>query len=209
MSSRAGTRAGLDLSSHFFTRFGDLEKEAMAAFDFLHDDPTPVSSPELVGSSSLVGSSTQVQNQSVVRTKSHNLGASPSQKQSVVGTLLDHTNGRLDITLNSNIQIDQSNTDKLSHDQLSNVKVRRPFLRGLSLDQSVSSTDSNLSPVKKSRRKLRPKIKKDQKRAMRRGMKFSSTSADESFDELSFSDSCCYNSFSSSSDSLEDNMTGV
>ena len=206
MSNRAGNQAGLVLSSHFFTRFGDLEKEAMAAFDFLHDDPTPVSSPD---SPELVGSSTRVQNQSVVRTKSHNLVASPSQKQSVVGTLLDQTNSKLDNTLNSNIQIDQSNTDKMSHDQLSNVKVRRPFLRGLSLDQSVSSTDSNLSPVKKSRRKLRPKIKKDQMRAMRRGMKFSSTSADESFDELSFSDSCCYNSFSSSSDSLEDNITGV
>ena len=201
VGNRTTTRPGLDFSSKFFTRYGDLEKEAVAAFDFLNDVSTPVSSPELQDCLS---------NKEVERTP---VDASQSVDGRGIQSHCQLSNVGLDKYVPKDIKIDQISTDKQLREQISNVKAGRPFLRGLSLDQSVSSTDSNLSPVKKNRRKLRPKIKKDQqsnsKRAMRQGMKFSSTSADESFDDLSFSDSCCYHSFSSSSESLDSSVAAV
>ena len=198
VQNKPGYRPALDFSSEFFSRYGDLEKEAVAAFDFLEDITTSVNSPD----------PNQLSSPEVERRKSQDMDTSGS----VLQTNLEP------VKRGSNIMTKQvfenrhptGSYDTGSHGQFSNLKVERSVLYGVGMDQSVSSTDSCMTPVKKNRRKPRAKIKKGDhasgKRPLRRVSKFSSTSADESNDELSFSDSCCYHSFSSSSESLEDKV---
>ena len=181
IQNKPGCRPALDLSSEFFSRYGDPEKEAVAAFDFLDDITTPVTSPY----------PDQLFSLGVERRKSHDMDSSGS---------IYHTNSN-----KMKKQIFDSRRHIGSHGTGSH-----DLLYGAGMDQSVSSTDSYMTPVKKSRRKVRSKVKKGDnpngKMLLRRVSKFSSTSADESNDELSFSDSCCYHSFSSSSESLEDKV---
>ncbi|KAL4217378.1 NCK-associated protein 5 [Mactra antiquata] len=86
---------------------------------------------------------------------------------------------------------DQSNLTKMSHDQLSKQEVKNSNL----MSQSTTSNESGTSNVKRHRRKLRQRTRKEPKskicyQGQPKVRKFSSTSADESNDEdLSLSDS--------------------
>ena len=186
MPNKPGSRPALDFSSQFFSRYGDPEKEAVAAFDFLDDISTPVISPH---------PAIQLSSLEVEKRKSHDQDSSVS---SLHGSSESSRSNKMKKQIfDSRRHIGSHGTG--SHD-----------LYGFAMDQSVSSTDSYMTPVKKNRRKPRSKVKKGDntngKLPLRRISKFSSTSADESNDELSFSDSCCYHSFSSSSESLEDKV---
>ncbi|XP_053386400.1 serine-rich adhesin for platelets-like isoform X2 [Mercenaria mercenaria] len=94
---------------------------------------------------------------------------------------------------------DQSNEQKPSHDQLFRREERRYVSYGYQnqMNQSTTSNESRISPVKRPRRKLRQRVRKDPKvdnynHGYIKTRKFSSTSADESNDEdISLSDSFC------------------
>ena len=136
------SRPALDFSNKQFIRFGDLEKEAVAAFDFLND------------------------------------------------------------MTSSNIS-DQSSETKISQ-ELFSAEGRRTGRKHsqLKMTQSTTSNESQTSPVKRNRRKLRPKVRKEQKSSPygANNRRFSSTSADSNMDseeDISFSDSFC-DSYSSS-----------
>lgn len=85
----------------------------------------------------------------------------------------------------------QSNEQKMSHDQFFRKEVRNHN----PMTQSTTSNESGTSNVKRHRRKLRQRIRKDPKgrnsnQVQPKVRKFSSTSADESNDEdISLSDS--------------------
>lgn len=94
---------------------------------------------------------------------------------------------------------DQSNDPKALHDQHLRREGRKYFSNCYQnqMNQSTTSTESRTSPVKRQRRKLRQRTRKDPKvgiynQVLPKTRKFSSTSADESNDEdISLSDSCC------------------
>ncbi|XP_060571450.1 serine-rich adhesin for platelets-like isoform X3 [Ruditapes philippinarum] len=94
---------------------------------------------------------------------------------------------------------DQSNDQKQSHDQLFRREEKKYGYQN-QMNQSTTSNDSRISPVKRPRRKLRQRTRKDPKvdnynQGYVKSRKFSSTSADESNDEeSSLSDSNSYSS---------------
>lgn len=94
---------------------------------------------------------------------------------------------------------DQTNEQKQSNDQLFEREERKYVSYGYQnqMNQSTTSNESRVSPVKRPRRKLRQRIRKveNYNQGYVKSRKFSSTSADESNDEeSSLSDSNSYTS---------------